>query len=374
MRGLIRGTFLLLLLLQVAALFQARHLVLWKVALGVREFGHWAAALLLALALLALLSKATRLWALPLLVLAGVYAAPAAWAAWRGAAVQRQAALALGLPPEAAGFSWRRAFALRSGPGTEVQTMTFARPGGVPLDLDFFPGQRQGPRPFVVVVHSGGWDGGTRTEFQALNARLAASGIAVASLDYRLAPGATWPAPKEDVLTAVAFLKAHARDLRLDPSRFALLGRSAGGQIAERVAYGETLPGLKALVAFYAPADLDFAYAYSKPDDLLHSRQLEEAYLGGDPRTRAAAYHDASAPSFVTGDAPPTLLLHGPGDPLVWFKQSERLKARLDAEKVPNALLALPFATHGFDWTPNGPDGQLADGLVAAFLEARLKP
>ncbi|HET8715062.1 MAG TPA: prolyl oligopeptidase family serine peptidase, partial [Holophagaceae bacterium] len=138
--------------------------------------------------------------------------------------------------------------------------------------------------------------------------------------------------------------------------------------------YGERLPGLKALVAFYAPADLDFAYAYSKPDDLLHSRQLEEAYLGGDPRTRAAAYHDASAPRFVTGDAPPTLLLHGPGDPLVWFKQSERLKAKLDAEKVPSALVALPFATHGFDWTPNGPDGQLADGLVAAFLEARLKP
>lgn len=375
MRGLIGTVFSLLLLLQIAAWFQVRHLLLWKICLAVREFGHWAAALLLLLLLIALLFKGARSWALPLLLLAGGYAAPAAWAWWQGPAIQRRVAMALNLPAAVTpAFSIGQAFGLQRHPAREVRALAFAGPDGTPLGMDFFPGEGEGPRPFVVVVHSGGWDSGSRAEFADLNLRLAALGISVAAIDYRLAPAATWPAPKQDVLAALVFLKTHAASLGLDPSRFALMGRSAGGQIAERVAYGEHLPGLRALVAFYAPADLNFAYAFSKPDDILHSRQLEEAYLGGPPAAKPAAFDDASAPRFVTQGAPPTLLLHGPGDPLVWFKQSERLKARLDAARVPNALLALPFATHGFDWTLDGPDGQIAAWAVTAFLKAKLDP
>ncbi|MCW5548558.1 MAG: alpha/beta hydrolase [Opitutaceae bacterium] len=254
-----------------------------------------------------------------------------------------------------------------SSPGP-VQTHDYA-PG---LALDFYPVRRTDgrPSPCVVMVHGGGWDAGDRAQLAVFNRRLARMGYAVAAISYRLAPKHPWPAQREDTLAAVAWLKARAADLGIDPTRLVLAGRSAGGQIATAVGYlGD--PAVRGVMALYAPHDMRFAWSVSREDDALNSLKLMRQFLGGPPEGRDEIYDSASGQALVRpGRTPPTLLVHGTIDTLVWVRHSRRLAARLDEAGVPHFLLELPWATHACEFTPRGPAGRLTTRAVAHFLAA----
>lgn len=257
-------------------------------------------------------------------------------------------------------------------PPVPIETREFA-PG---LTLDYYQpaAAATGPVPCVIVVHGGGWDSGDRTQLASFNHWVVSLGYAVAAISYRLAPAHTWPAPRDDTLAAIAYLKANATALRLDPTRLVLLGRSAGGQIAEVVAYTARDPALRGLVALYSPSDLNFGYANAWEDDALKSPTLMRQYLGGPPATAQAAYDSASALNHVTADAPPTLQLHGRLDGLVWHRHSERLEARLNELKVKNLFVSLPWATHAFEVNRHGPGGQISTYAIEWFFAAVTRP
>ena len=93
-------------------------------------------------------------------------------------------------------------------------------------------------------------------------------------------------------------------------------------------------------------------------------------YLGGPYDRVPAQYTGSSATYTATRLTPPTLLLHGKHDPLVSYHHAERLCAKLDSVKANHYELYLPWATHGFDWTLNGPGGQISTWIVMRFLES----
>ena len=212
-----------------------------------------------------------------------------------------------------------------------------------------------------VVIHGGGWDGGDRTQLAAWNSRLVAQGYAVAAVSYRLAPKWIWPAQGDDVRAALVWLKAHAKELEIDPTQLVLLGRSAGGQLATAVGYGAHDPAIRGVIALYAPHDMPFAWSVSREDDALNSVKLMRQYFGGPPDTpeRLARYEAASGQLLANKNSPPTLLIHGVPDTLAWYRHSVRLDARLTELGVPHYYLQLPWATHGCDFNPDGPSGQL---------------
>jgi acetyl esterase/lipase len=222
----------------------------------------------------------------------------------------------------------------------------------------------------VILLHGGGWDSGERDEIAHFDHWLARRGYAVAAISYRLAPKFPWPAQRDDTLAAIAFLKDHARELGIDATRLVLLGRSAGGQIAETVAYTAHDPAIRGVVALYAPADMPFAYAFGHEDDILKSPLLLRQFLGGPPDKADANYTSASSYFQVSKSSPPTLLLHGALDTLVWHKQSERLDARLAEHGVPHVFVSLPWATHAFEYNLRGPGGQLTTFSIEWFLAA----
>jgi acetyl esterase/lipase len=225
-----------------------------------------------------------------------------------------------------------------------------------------------------VVVHGGGWRSGDRREIPELDHWLARHGYAVAAISYRLAPKFKWPAQREDVLAAISFLKTHAADLHIDPARFVLLGRSAGGQIALTVGYTAMDPSIRGVIGLYAPSDLIFGYVNTHENDMLNSPALMRQYLGGTPDTARENYASASAYAQVTTQTPPTLLLHGANDPLVWDRHSVRLAALLAENKVPCAVVLLPWATHAFEFNLHGPGGQLTTFALEWFLASVTKP
>jgi acetyl esterase/lipase len=245
---------------------------------------------------------------------------------------------------------------------------TFSYSG--PLKLDFYPAVGRTAAPCVIVIHGGGWDDGNRGQIPQFNDWLARSGYAVADISYRLAPAAIWPAQREDVTQAVAFVKAHAAGWGVDATRLVVMGRSAGGQIAEASAFSLGDPAIRGVIALYAPADMRFAWQWGRPDDMLNSLQLLRHFLGGTPDSAGPAYDSASAYLMVSPKSPPTLLIHGTIDTLVWQRQSVRLAAKLSEAGVPNLLVSMPWATHALEFNLSGPSGQLTTYSVGRFLQA----
>ena len=91
-------------------------------------------------------------------------------------------------------------------------------------------------------------------------------------------------------------------------------------------------------------------------------------YLGGTPDSARENYESASALPRVNAQTPPTLLVHGALDALVWYRHSVRLDARLTERSVPHVFLALPWATHACEYNLHGPGGQLTTFAVDWFL------
>ncbi len=109
------------------------------------------------------------------------------------------------------------------------------------LTLDAWVPSGTGPHPAVVLVHGGGWEAGDRVTYIApMFALAAAKGLAWVSIDYRLTPDVTNREQVADVATALAWIRQHAADLRIDPSRLVLVGESASGQLVAQLAVDRT--------------------------------------------------------------------------------------------------------------------------------------
>jgi acetyl esterase/lipase len=237
-----------------------------------------------------------------------------------------------------------------------------------------------GARPCVLVIHGGAWSAGNSRQLPELNGVLARKGYVVASMNYRLAPDHRYPAPVRDVAAALNFLRTHAARWHIDTTRFVLLGRSAGAEIALMAAYtlptgmdrdGNTAPGsgIRGVIDFYGPTDMVWGYSAPASRLVMDSRKIMEDYLGGSYQMVPDQY-TASAPlDAVAPHAPPTLLIHGRNDVVVAYEHSVRLDARLTELRVPHYFLTLPWATHAFDYTLNGPSGQLSTYAVEVFLD-----
>ncbi|MDN5288658.1 MAG: alpha/beta hydrolase [Mucilaginibacter sp.] len=241
------------------------------------------------------------------------------------------------------------------------------------LSLDYYSSGIKGKRPCVVVIHGGSWKSGDNKQLPELNSYLAAIGYQVASINYRLAPQYKNPAPLEDVLSAINYLRQHADELHIDTNNFVLLGRSAGAQIALLTAYTQHIPGLKAVIDYYGPADMVWGYSAPASPLVMDSRKVMEDYLGGTYQQVPQKYTASSPLEFVNRQTIPTLIIHGDNDVLVSPEHSRRLNIKLQQNGIKHFLLKLPWATHGFDYNLNGPGGQLATYTVERFLNVMTK-
>ena len=250
----------------------------------------------------------------------------------------------------------------------------YATTTGVDLTLDYFKAQQPGARPCVVIAHGGSWRSGNSHELPDIDWYLACQGYNVASINYRLAPQFKTPAPMEDMHAAISWLKAHAVALSIDTNNFVLLGRSAGGHIVLEAAYTLHDPCIKGVIGFYGPTDMMWAYDHPDNPLVMHSQKVMRDFLGGSPAEVPQAYADASPINFVNPQSTPTLLIHGGNDAHVHYELSEMLDKKLEENKVKHLLLGLPWATHGCEYSLNGPSGQLAKYTIERFVYQVTKP
>lgn len=369
------GAVLTLFAVSLLVLFKSPDWLFWQLALIAGEFGHWLGLFSIAVAAAAWGFRGQHLLGATFIAVLGLltallYFSPSIRAKSLGRSLSEKLAHRFG-PVELgrAPFAFNALFAGKPETVLQVRTLKFT----ADLSLDFYAAADRANAPCVLVVHGGGWDGGARDELPNFNHWLARSGYAVAAISYRLAPEFQWPAQRDDIRSALDFLKSHAAELGIDATRLVLFGRSAGGHLAEATAYGCPDAAIRGVIAFYAPADVHFAWEFSWEDDVLKSPQLLRQFLGGTPENARANYDSASPIRFVHKKTPPTLLLHGQLDTLVWYRQSERLAQKLTEAGAPHMFVSLPWATHAFEYNLNGPGGQLARYSIEWFLAAVTK-
>lgn len=126
--------------------------------------------------------------------------------------------------------------------------------------------QPQGPGPFpaLLEIHGGAWNNGDRKNNPALAEGLAASGVVVASIDFRMGGQHPYPSSLADINYATRWLKVHAPDFKADPATVGGLGVSSGGHLIMLSAMRPRDPRYAALaLAGTAGIDATLAYAIS---------------------------------------------------------------------------------------------------------------
>jgi acetyl esterase/lipase len=103
--------------------------------------------------------------------------------------------------------------------------------GAAPLLARFYRPEGTDPFPAVLEVHGGAWTSGDRLNNVAIGEYLAAHGIAVLSIDFRMPPAARYPETVADINFGIRFLKANAARFATRIGLVGGLGTSSGGHL-----------------------------------------------------------------------------------------------------------------------------------------------
>jgi acetyl esterase len=231
--------------------------------------------------------------------------------------------------------------------GTFLQDIEYGRAGGEVLLLDAAVPAGEGPYPAVILVHGGGWTGGSKAgDTAALIEPLAQAGFVCLAINYRLAPQHHWPACRDDVLTAIRWAKAHAVEFKGDPARIALIGYSAGGHlVCSAATVVDDSVRVQAVVGL-APLT-DFVQELPKRGNILGSAQRGLLDRPQELTPESVGLLRAISPvNHLRPGLPPFLLIHGDADGSVPYVQSATFQARLRELGVDCDLITLPGAPH----------------------------
>jgi acetyl esterase/lipase len=197
------------------------------------------------------------------------------------------------------------------------------------------------------------------------------AGYTVFAINHRAAPRFHYPDPVEDVQRAVRFVRHHAAEYRINPSRIGGLGGSSGGHLISLVGM-LAAPGIAddADPVNQQPATLQVLVLRATPSDLsVLSAPAVVSFMERLPDQTPddkKVYAAASPITHVTRSSPPVLLLHGDSDDIVPYSQAVMMEAALKKAGVPVKLVAAQGGEHGPGFAA---PGQLHSQLPQMFTE-----
>ena len=236
----------------------------------------------------------------------------------------------------------------------------YARPGSHPLLLDLHVPDGPGPFPAAILVHGGGFDGGSRATNMAPTFQpLADAGFAWFSIDYRMAPEFRFPEARDDVDAGIRWVKANARTYNVDSGKVVLAGESAGGFLVNYAAAHETpATRVAAVVDIYGPVD----YERIARQRQAYPGRFNMASINGHQKTGGGiwffgveGYDEASfaklkeiSPIYaVHKGMPPFLAIHGTRDDQVPYEQSTILCAAMRKVGARCDIITVEAGGHG---------------------------
>ena len=243
--------------------------------------------------------------------------------------------------------------------------------GGVPCRL-YRPSAEHGV-PLVIYLHGGGWVvGDLDTHDHVCRTIASKAGMAVLSVDYRLAPEHKFPAALDDAQAATIWAFENADVLGVDPARLAIAGDSAGGNLAAVVAQRGVVP-LKYQVLIYPAVDMSMTLPSIEANAVgptLTKKMMQwfiDHYLRNEDDKRDVAASPILASDEVLSTVPPALVITSEFDPLC--DDGEEYGKRLAKNGVNASVVRFNGTLHGFFSMLSGVDDAVgAHDLVVSYL------
>lgn len=262
-------------------------------------------------------------------------------------------------------------------------------------DVEYLPGllariyrpRDAGPFPALIEIHGGAWNTGSRTQNAPLAEALAANGMVVASVDFRLGGEAAYPASMVDVNYATRWLKVHAADFGATPDALGGLGLSSGGHMVMLSAMRPRDPRYASIPLEAGAPDTDASLAYVMmgwPVLDPHARYLHAQSQGKTDLLQShhnyfvdeATMREANPQQILErGEAvelPPALIFQGADDDVLSPRTAERFVEAYGRAGGIIELAMFPHAGHGYS-RQGGPNAARTIDVMNSFVERQLK-
>lgn len=229
------------------------------------------------------------------------------------------------------------------------------------LHVDIYRPDTDSILPAVLMIHGGGWNSGDRSLQRPLARALAAQGFVTIPVEYRLTPEMPYPAGLHDIKRAVQWARRHAAEYGIDPSRIAVSGCSAGGQLAAltgvtngsrrhspadvdvdsaRVQAVVNIDGIVTFVSEYNLADVADRYAKKgvKP--------VNAQWLGGLPEESPENWREASSLLWISEESAPICFINSRLPR--YHDGRDTLVGEYHRRQIPVAVISLDSNIHPF--------------------------
>jgi len=226
------------------------------------------------------------------------------------------------------------------------------------LDI-YLPPTGKSSYPVVIWIHGGAWMSNDKyADMSYMKQTLKGfidSGYAVASIDYRWSTMAIFPAQIQDCNQAIEFLYGIAPQYKLNREKFALIGFSAGGHLANLLGLSNNNTvkdfyadgkkphfKIRLVLDFYGPAN----FFTLKGNDSKDPKNPINLLLGGTVADKPELAKEASPIAYIDKGDPPFLIVQGEKDESVNPDQAKALNTRLTAAGIKSELIIVPGAPH----------------------------
>jgi pectinesterase len=205
---------------------------------------------------------------------------------------------------------------------TICNDLVYVRYGKREMHLDLVLPRGKKKVPVVVIIHAGGWRSGEKNMDRPIAYELSRNGFATVCVEYRLSMEARYPAGVQDIKTAIRWVRANAAKYHLQGDRMAVLGTSAGGQLAALIGaengimsqyktndYKQYSDKVQAVV------DMDGVLAFLHPEssegqDQKGKLSAATLWFGASPKEKPELFNEASAYSHVGKQTAPFLFVN----------------------------------------------------------------
>lgn len=225
-------------------------------------------------------------------------------------------------------------------------------------------------KPAVIYFPGGGFTTANYEQLYEIRLALAEAGFVVAAAEYRVVPN-MYPALVNDGKAAIRYLKAHAKELGIDPNRIGILGDSAGGYLAQMMGttngekeydkgdFLEQNSDVQSIVSLYGISNLlNIGEGFDEKIQEVHnSPAVTEALLVNGPAFNTSSGKSiqsdsekalkASPIGHVKKNMPPFLIMHGSADKLVSTDQSQQIYNALIKDGNKTQYIVVNDAGHG---------------------------
>jgi len=190
------------------------------------------------------------------------------------------------------------------------------------------------PRPIIIFIHGGGWKMGSKETYYSYAGPFVKDGYITATVNYRLAPHAHFPAQIEDVKCSVNWLIEHSAEYNIDASKIILVGGSAGAHLALLAAYSNDNTfrsgcnnvnihdRIKGVIDIYGPTNM--------AREPKRRKKSVVNLIGASYEDKPQQYEAASPLNYISKKCPPTMILHGTIDGTVPIRHSDLLNSELE--------------------------------------------